>query len=119
MTHDAASGRGVTIRPASPSDDAFIRTLAWRLDDGGIPPWHDAADFHAFHARGIEEVIAAVAAIASGGVSDQAVLVAESTTAEDGARPLGVVHCRDGKNALTDEAQGYVAVLAVAKEAEG
>jgi GNAT superfamily N-acetyltransferase len=119
MTHDAVSGRVSTIRPASPADNAFIRTLSWRLDDGGLPQWHGAADFHAFHARGIEQVVAAVDAIAEGGATDQAVLVAESAAEGGRTIPIGVVHFRDGKNALTDEPQGYVAVLAVTKEAEG
>jgi len=106
------------IRPAIPEDCPFIQGLAARLDEGGLPPWHDAAKFHAFHQAGVDRTAAAVRAIAEGRVTDQAVLLAESSGRDEAASPLGVIHLKDDRS-FTGEAQAYIDVLAITKEAEG
>jgi GNAT superfamily N-acetyltransferase len=114
MPHATAAPWSYTIRPALPTDTAFILTLSDRLDAGGLPPWHATADFHAFHHRAVEQLAALVAEISP----EQAVLIAER---EGDAQPiaLGLVNVLDGSNPITGERQGYVQVLAVTAEAEG
>ena len=107
------------IRPATGEDRPFIVSLSWRLDDGGLPPWHDRAKFHAFHQAGVDQSAAVTEAIAEGSLTDRAVLIAEAVSDDEPPIPLGIIDIRDDRSFLTQEAQAYIEVLAITKAAEG
>lgn len=109
----------VQIRPAVPVDCSFITGLSWRLDDGGLPPWHDRAKYHAFHQAGVDRTAATVVAIAAGGAVDRAVLLAEAAESGGPGAPLGVIHLRGDRGFLTGEARACIEVLAITREAAG
>jgi GNAT superfamily N-acetyltransferase len=96
------------MRPATPADTAFLFSLAPRLTKLHQPPWHDLAAMEAFQQRYMAETL--------GNVPEGSLtLVAIST--ENG--PLGFIHARPDRDAVTDEPCGYVSILAVEAAAEG
>jgi GNAT superfamily N-acetyltransferase len=97
----------ITLRPATSDDRTFIEGLSPRLSGVSGPPWHDRAAMDGFQDRHMEASFAPV--------DGAATLIA---CADDGRR-LGYVHLRPGKDGVTDEPCGYVALLATTPEAEG
>ena len=98
----------IEIRPAQPSDTAFLSSLSPRLSGVPGPAWHDLAAMEDFQDRYMASTFAAI--------DDGAqTLIAWSS---DGRR-LGYVHMRPGKDGVTEEPCGYVSLLAVDKDAEG
>ncbi len=97
----------VTILPATPDDLPFMHSLSPRLSRVPRPPWHDAAAMDGFQDRHMAASLAPV--------DGSSTLIARGA---DGRR-LGYTHLRPGKDGVTDEPCGYVALLAVTEEAEG
>jgi GNAT superfamily N-acetyltransferase len=97
----------ITLRPATADDRAFIDGLSPRLSGVPRPAWHDTAAMEGFQDRHM------VASFAP--VEGAETLIA---CAEDGER-LGYIHLRPSKDGVTDEACGYVSLLATTEEAEG
>ena len=96
-----------TLRPATLEDNEVLLDIAERMVDNGIPPWRDreqALDWHRNEALNILEMIH------PGGQ----VIVAESP---EGI--LGFISFYAEDDFMTGEEQGYVADLAVTREAEG
>ena len=108
-----AATNGVTIRPATRADAAFIGALTARFADAGTLPWRDATLLSRFFERAIGEIAGLVEAEAVN--PREAILLA---TDDRGVR-LGFIHLRPDLSALTREWQGYVNALAVTAEAEG
>ena len=101
--------RGVLrCRPLRPADRDFVLSLAARLEAAGMPPWREPQAMRAFHRRYAEALLATEG-------PEQLALIAEDAA----GRPLGVVHVTGAESGLSGEAQGYLATLAVAAEAEG
>jgi GNAT superfamily N-acetyltransferase len=97
----------ITLRPAVADDRTFIDSLSSCLSGVPGPAWHDTAAMEGFQDRHM------VASFDP--VEGAATLIA---CAEDGRR-LGYVHLRPGKDGVTDEPCGYIALLATTPEAEG
>jgi ribosomal protein S18 acetylase RimI-like enzyme len=98
----------IHIRPATMNDLPFIRSLAERFARVGTPAWRDAAKMWEFHRQSAEEVGYAIN-------TRDLVLIAEDA---QNVR-LGFVHVTHVTDFFTQEAQGYVADLAVSEQAEG
>jgi GNAT superfamily N-acetyltransferase len=97
----------VTLRSATADDGAFIDSLSPRLSGVPRPAWHDLAAMEGFQDR---HMIASFAPI-----DGASTLIA---CAGDGRR-LGYIHLRPGKDGVTDEPCGYIALLATTEDAEG
>jgi GNAT superfamily N-acetyltransferase len=101
--------REFTIRfEEGEADRAFIRSLNRRLSDVIEAPTHSRDEVVAFQDRFTASAWGADAGHA-------ATLVAAS----DDGRRLGYVHVREGTDDIANEKCGYIALLAVAAEAEG
>ncbi|WP_051329210.1 GNAT family N-acetyltransferase [Geminicoccus roseus] len=102
------TGPVIRIRPADESDMAFIHGLSQRLSDVPRPDWHDLAAMRAFQGRFMTAMLGDPPPVA-------ALLVAV-----DGAgQRLGFVQALPGRDGVTDEACGYVSLLALDLAAEG
>jgi GNAT superfamily N-acetyltransferase len=110
--HQAAEE--LRIRTATPADRNFILSLAPRLAGPSRLAWRDSERLDRFTMLGLQETV--TAAEDAGHEPTEAVLIAEA--AIDG-RPLGLIHVKGDVSVLTDEPQGYIAILAVTTEAEG
>jgi GNAT superfamily N-acetyltransferase len=97
----------ITLRSATADDRSFIDGLSPRLSGVPRPAWHDLSAMEGFQDR---HMVASFAA-----VDGAATLIAR---AEDGRR-LGCIHLRPAKDGVTDEACGYISLLATTPEAEG
>lgn len=97
----------ITLRPATADDGAFIDSLSPRLSGAPRPAWHDTTAMEGFQDRHMAASFAPVEGAAT--------LIA---CAEDGER-LGYIHLRPARDGVTDEACGYVSLLATTAEAEG
>jgi GNAT superfamily N-acetyltransferase len=97
----------ITLRPATADDRAFIDSLSPRLSGVPRPAWHDLAAMEGFQDRHM--------AVSFAPVEGAATLVA---CAEDGRR-LGYIHLRPSKDGVTDEACGYISLLATTEDSEG
>ena len=97
----------ITLRAATGDDRIFIDGLSSRLSSVPRPAWHDLVAMEGFQDRHM----AASFAPAEGA----ATLIA---CAGDGKR-LGYIHLRPAKDGVTDEACGYISLLATTPEAEG
>ncbi|WP_315838376.1 GNAT family N-acetyltransferase [Bradyrhizobium prioriisuperbiae] len=98
----------ITIRDADPSDTAFMHSLSPRLSGVPGPVWHTRAAMDGFQDRHM-------AATVDAGLAGARTLMALS----EGGQRLGYIHLQPGKDGVTDEPCGYVAVLALVEEAEG
>jgi GNAT superfamily N-acetyltransferase len=96
------------IRPALPSDRAFVRAAADRLAAFGPPPWRPKEDVVDGERRTLEAFFAAPPA-------GSALLIAES---EEGG-PLGFTYLEQVQDYFTLEAHGHVGILVVTRAAEG
>src|SRR6185503_8327367 len=97
----------ITLRPAVADDRAFIDGLSPRLAGVPRPAWHDVAAMEGFQDRHM----AASFTLVEGAET----LIA---CAEDG-KQLGYIHLRPARDGVTDEACGYISLLATTPEAEG
>ena len=97
----------VVIRAAVESDAPALLTLADRLPAFG-PTTHDAVDIAQRERRALAEAL-------SHPNDSSALLVAELSP----LGLIGVIHLDTRRDYFTDQAHGYVAILAVAREAEG
>jgi len=98
-----------TIRPlADDADRAFAREMNGRLTGVIAAPAHSGEDVAAFQDR-----FTASAWQPEGGAG------ATFVAADADGRRLGYVNVREGLDELADEKCGYVALLAVAADAEG
>lgn len=97
----------ITLRPATADDRTFIDSLSPRLSGVPRPAWHDLAAMEDFQDRHM-----AVSFAPAEGVST---LIA---CAADGRR-LGYIHLRPAKDGVTDEACGYISLLATTEDSEG
>jgi GNAT superfamily N-acetyltransferase len=95
-------------RPAEAADAPFITGLAGRLAEVSRLPWLPREATDRFAASGCQEATAAI------GQSGHAVLVASRA-----AERLGFVHAQLDESAFTDQAVGYVSVVAVTAAAAG
>lgn len=96
-----------TIRPAQPADEARILTIAERL--AAFDPTSRAADeIVSRERRALAEALARPA-------QDSALLVADDPK----LGLLGILLLETRRDYFTDEPHGHVAILAVAREAEG
>lgn len=98
----------ITIREADASDRDFLLGLAPRLAGVPRPEWHTLEAMEAFQAC----YMAATLANAS---KATLTLVAVSANAER----LGYVHAHPGKDGVTGELCGHVAIIALKEDAEG
>jgi GNAT superfamily N-acetyltransferase len=96
------------IRAAKKSDFDFLLSLTARLAGIPGPAWHDLKAMMAFQERFMAATLATPA-------ENSVTLIA---TSKDG-QTLGYVHAYPGKDGVTDEPCGYVAILALKKNAEG
>ncbi len=99
----------IHIRPATTDDMPFIQSLAERFADVGTPPWRSPEQMWQFHQRGVQEVSAVLAN------SADLVLLAEDLQ----STRLGFLHATSTTDFFTSEPQGYIADVAVSKQAEG
>ena len=97
----------ITLRSATAGDRAFIESLSPRLSGVPRPAWHDVAAMEGFQDRHMEASFAPAEGAAT--------LIA---CTEDGKR-LGYIHLRPARDGVTDEACGYISLLATTPEAEG
>src|SRR2546426_9511393 len=97
----------VSIRPATASDHAAVLALADRLPAFG-PPTRPASEI-------VDRERAALATALSQPVAGSAILVAEQPSRS----VVGVILLESRRDYVTNEAHGHVAILAVAREAEG
>src|SRR5256712_9594444 len=97
----------VSIRPAIASDHAAVLALADRLPAFG-PPTRPASEI-------VDREHAALATALSQPVGGSAILVAEQPS----RGVVGVILLDSRRDYFTNEAHGHVAILAVAREAEG
>jgi len=97
----------ITLRPAVADDRAFIDGLSPRLAGVPRPAWHDVAAMEGFQDRHM--------AASFTRVEGAETLIA---CAEDG-KQLGYIHLRPARDGVTDEACGYISLLATTPEAEG
>jgi GNAT superfamily N-acetyltransferase len=104
----APSAAGFTIRPATSADTPFLFSLAPRLSGVPAPPWHDLAAMEEFQQR---YMVQSLGVTAEGALT----LVAISHA----GKSLGFIHAHPGRDGVTDEPCGYVAILAVEAAAEG
>lgn len=98
----------VEVRDATAADRDFLFGLAPRLAGVPRPDWHDAGAMAAFQDR---FMAATLGKPAEGALT----LVAAS----GGGQRLGYVHARPGRDGVTDEPCGHVAIIALAEEVEG
>lgn len=98
----------VTIKEATAGDKAFLFGLAPRLDSVPRPSWHTLDTMKVFQERFMASSLEEAAPVA---------LTLIAVTVED--RALGYVHLIPGRDEVTDEACGHVAIIAVVEEAEG
>lgn len=98
----------VRIRPARPSDGAFILGLAPRLIEFGAVPGRDSA-------RMVQRDRSVLAEALDRASDDTALFVAE----EDGGAPLGFVHLTTAEDYYSDSRTAHVADLVVAPNADG
>lgn len=98
----------VVVRAAEPSDTDFMAGLSPRLSGVPGPLWHTRAAMDDFQDRHM-------AATVDAAIAGSRTLVALS----DAGRRLGYIHLQPGKDGVTDEPCGYVAILALAEDAEG
>ncbi len=98
----------IVIRDADPSDSDFMAGLSPRLSGVPGPSWHTRAAMDGFQDRHM-------AATVDAAIAGSRTLVALS---EEGRR-LGYIHMQPGKDGVTDEPCGYVAILALVEDAEG
>jgi ribosomal protein S18 acetylase RimI-like enzyme len=97
----------VAIRAATRDDLEFLLSLVPRLSEFGLPPSRDAKALGAFTKDVVQKTLAEDAV-------KSLILVAE----QDG-KALGFIQLEEEKEFFTGEAHGYIANLAIAKEAEG
>ena len=100
--------REVRIREAGEADTAFLLSLAPRLAGVPRPPWHTPDALAGFQDRLME---ATLCPPKEGSLTLIAV-------AADGRR-LGYVHALPGRDGVTDEPCGHIAIIALEKDAEG
>lgn len=98
----------IRVRQATRSDHDFLVALSPRLSGVPGPAWHDLVAMEQFQDR-------YMAATVNQAVENSQTLIAVS---DDDVR-LGYIHMQPGKDGVTDEACGYVAILALTKQAEG
>lgn len=104
----ARTSEDVRLRRADESDTAFLFGLAPRLAGVPRPPWHTADAMAGFQDRFME---ATLRPPREGSLT----LVA---AAADGRR-LGYVHAHPGRDGVTDEPCGHVAIVVLEEDAEG
>lgn len=104
----AATTREVIIREASDADTAFLFSLAPRLAGVPRPPWHTAAAMTGFQDRFMQATLR----------PPQEGSLTLIATAGDGRR-LGYVHAHLGRDGVTDEPCGHIAIIALEADAEG
>lgn len=98
----------VTIREATAGDRAFLFGLAPRLYSVPRPSWHTLDTMKDFQERFMASTLEEAA---------PGSLTLLAVTTED--RALGYVHLIPGRDGVTDEACGHVAIIGVVEEAEG
>lgn len=108
MTQKQFKQKEIQIRKMAKSDISFIRSLTTRFAEVGMPSWREPAKMWQFHQRSLEEVI-------TNSPPNSEVFVAEDM---HGNR-LGFIQVQGSEDFFTHEPQGYIAELAVSKEAEG
>lgn len=96
------------IRRGLVADLPFIFSLAPRLSGVPRPGWHDLASMEAFQERFMQATLNPPSFGA-------ATFIFESAS----SHPVGYIHVEPGKDSITNEPCGYVALLAVTVEAEG
>ena len=99
------------IRTATADDAAFIGGFVSRFAESGALPWRDPALMARFHADAVARAVEQTREPMAG----HRVLLAIG----DGERALGFVYLHRQQSGLTGEEQGYVSMLAVARDAEG
>ena len=97
----------ITLRSATADDRGFIDGLSPRLSGVPRPAWHNLAAMEGFQDRHM--------AASFDAVDGAATLIACSG---DGRR-LGYIRLRPATDGVTDEACGYISLLATTPEAEG
>jgi len=100
--------KNIQIRQAHESDCAFLFGLMPTLAGVPRPDWHDLKAMMAFQERYISETLGAPA-------EDSITLIAAS----DDGQALGYIHAHPGKDGVTDESCGYVAIIALEQHGEG
>jgi GNAT superfamily N-acetyltransferase len=98
----------VRVREATPSDTDFLFALSPRLSGVPRPTWHSLDAMEQFQSR-------FMAATLHNAAENSRTLIAISETDVR----LGYIHMKPGNDGVTDEACGYVAILALTEEAEG
>ena len=98
----------VRVREACPSDHDFLFDLAPRLSGVPRPAWHSLSAMEQFQSSFMTATL-------SNAAEGSRTLVAIS---QDDVR-LGYIHMQPGKDGVTNEPCGYVAILALIEEAEG
>jgi len=103
--------RALRIRPATSADADFIRALGPRFARASSLPWRDPVQIADFVNGSADYAVTQTQQPELG----HRVLIA---TAGDG-QSLGFIHLYNEYSRLTNEAQGYVAMVAVTEAAEG
>lgn len=98
----------VRVREATQSDRDFLLALSPRLSGVPGPAWHGLEAMEQSQDR-------YMAATVNQAVEHFRTLIAVS---DDDVR-LGYIHMQPGKDGVTDEVCGYVAILALTEQAEG
>lgn len=99
----------IRIRPARSEDIPYIESLSERFAQSGMPSWRDPEQMWQYHQRSMREVSTAIANSAG------LVLLAEDLQAVR----LGFIHVISTTDFFTGEPQGYIADVAVSRQAEG
>lgn len=97
----------LNIRPADKDDLGFLLSLVPRLSEFGLPPSRDAKAIAVFTHGLVTKTL-------SENLATSVILLAE-----ENARKLGFIQLEEEKEFFSGEAHGYIANLAIAKEAEG
>ena len=96
----------LTIRPASPADEATLTALAWRLADFELPEWRTAGEIASADGRAMMAAIAAAR-------PDEAVFVAERH-----GEPVGCLHVLLATD-FFGRRHAHISVIATSTAAEG
>jgi len=103
-----SSGSEITIRDADESDRDFLFGLAPRLAGVPRPEWHTLAAMEEFQERYMAATL---------GNTTKATLTLVAISAD--AERLGYIHARPGKDGISDEPCGHVAIIVLKEDAEG
>jgi ribosomal protein S18 acetylase RimI-like enzyme len=96
----------LNIRTATKDDLEFLLSLAPRLSEMGLPPFRQEEALQAFTRDLLQKTLETQA--------DSFILIAEQE-----GKHLGFIHLEEDKEFFSGKPHGYIANLAITKEAEG